>query len=191
MRYLDVITHHNTQIVSTADLKTHLRITFTDDDSYIDALEKAAVHRIEEYTNRLLLDSVCIQYGNTFADLNIIYKSPMTVDVPVVEYLSSGSWTTLATGDREIVDKIEPPRCYLMPDATLPDADDVFQAWRIQYTVGYGSSASDVPEPLVQAIKIMVADMYENRQSVIVGKIVSEIPKTAEYLMMPYKVQIL
>jgi hypothetical protein len=33
--------------------------------------------------------------------------------------------------------------------------------------------------------------MYENRQSVIVGKIVSTIPKTAEYLMNPYKIQTL
>ena len=36
MKYLEVVTYHATQIVSTADLKTHLRITFSDDDAYFD-----------------------------------------------------------------------------------------------------------------------------------------------------------
>jgi hypothetical protein len=33
--------------------------------------------------------------------------------------------------------------------------------------------------------------MYENRQSVVVGRIASRIPKTAEYLMNTLKVQTL
>ena len=31
--------------------------------------------------------------------------------------------------------------------------------------------------------------MYENRQSVIVGKTVSEIPRTAQFLINPFKIQ--
>lgn len=187
MRYLEEVTHHNTQIVSTADLKTHLRITFSDDDSYIAALEKAAVHRIEEYTNLFLLTSEVVQYGEKFSDLNILYKSPVQSG-GAVYYKKNGAWVEF--DDIEFVYLIKPARIYQSEDSTLPEADDIFQAWKATYNVGF-STVGRIPDPLIQAIKIMVADMYENRQSVIVGKIVSEIPKTAEYLMNPYKIQTL
>ena len=87
MKYLTIETYHNTPIVSTADLKTHLRITFTDDDSYIKMLERAAVRMVEEYTNRFLLPTECTQFGNCFSDLEILFKSPCDGDIdPVVSY---------------------------------------------------------------------------------------------------------
>ena len=190
MKFLEVNSHHDTAVIDVADLKTHLRITFSDDDSYIAALEKAAVHRIEEFTNTYLLETTLIQYGNSFSDLNILFKSPMKSTGTTISYRSSAAWVTLSASNYEVVYQIKPPRIYPAEDNSLPDADDVFTAWKCNYTAGY-ASASDVPDPLIQAIKIVVADMYENRQSVIVGKMVSEIPKTAQYLMNPYKIQTL
>ena len=40
-----------------------------------------------------------------------------------------------------------------------------------------------------QAMLITIADLYENRQSVIVGRIASVIPKTAEYILNKIKIQ--
>lgn len=60
-------------------------------------------------------------------------------------------------------------RIYQLASQSLPSADDVKQKYYAEYQVGW-RTPNDVPEPLIQAIKIMVADMYENRQSVIVGK---------------------
>ena len=191
MKYLEVLLHHNTQIVSTSDLKNHLRITFADDDNYIQDLEKAAVQRLEEFTNLFLLPTNCVQYGNTFNDLNILYKSPITPEsISKVYYFQNDVWNIVTPSQVEFVEKMKPARVYGTSTFSNPTTDDVFSAWKIQYTVGYLTSA-DIPNPIIQAIKIMVADMYENRQSVIVGKIVSEIPRTAQYLMNPYKIQTL
>ena len=189
MKYLEVVAYHDTQIVPTSDLKTHLRVTFSDDDSYIAGLEKAAVQRIEEYCNIFLLETTLRQYGNKFTDLNILFKSPITNGTYDVKYKKDGSWTTF-TSSTQLIQHIKPPRVYMNDDATTPTTDDIFQAWRCDYIVGWGATA-DIPNPIIQAIKIVVADMYENRQSVIVGKIASETPKTAEYLMNPYKIQTL
>tara|TARA_R110000744_G_scaffold319446_3_gene425748 strand:+ start:1061 stop:1636 length:576 start_codon:yes stop_codon:yes gene_type:complete len=191
MKYLEVKTYHNATIVSTADLKTHLRITFSDDDAYIASLGKAAVNMIEEYCNIYLNPTVVVQYGNRFSDLTILYKSPNTSVSPIVKYVATGGvLTTLASSEYEFVYLIKPARLYPDQGLSLPSTEDVFQAWQIEYTPGYATTG-DIPEALIQAIKITVADMYENRQSVIVGKIVSEIPKTAQYLMNPYKIQTL
>ena len=193
MKYYEVIAYHNLQIVTTSELKTHLRITFSDDDNYIDDLEKAAVRMVEEFTNLFLLKTSGIQYGNTFNDLKILFKSPLYPDSETgarVSYYQNGGWITLPTIQREIVRAMKPSRVYTTADFSNPTTDDVFQAWKIDYTVGFPTIA-EIPQPLKQAIKIIVSDMYENRQSVIVGKIVSEIPRTAQYLMNPYKIQTL
>lgn len=189
MKYLEVVSHHNTQVVSTADLKTHLRITFNNDDSYIAGLELAAVQRIEEFCNIYLLETTLRQYGNKFEDLNILFKSPIKNGAFDVKYKSGGAWVAF-TSSCELVQHIKPPRIYANPDSTIPNTDDIFQAWRADYIVGW-ASAGDIPNPIIQAIKIVVADMYENRQSVIIGKTATEIPRTAQYLMNPYKIQTL
>lgn len=189
MKYLEVVAYHDTQIVSTGDLKTHLRITYSDDDAYIAALEKAAVQRLEEFANIFLLETTLRQYGNSFNDLNILFKSPIKNATFDVKYKNSGSWVSFGNSC-ELVQHIKPPRIYLNDGVTIPDADDIFQAWRADYIVGWGATA-DIPDPIIQAIKITVSDMYENRQSVIVGKTVSEIPRTAQYLINPYKIQTL
>ena len=43
------------------------------------------------------------------------------------------------------------------------------QAVSIRYICGYGATAASVPENIRHAIKIMVADLYENRETNIIG----------------------
>jgi uncharacterized phiE125 gp8 family phage protein len=190
MKYLEVVSHHNTQIVSTADLKEHLRITFSDDDNYIEGLEKAAVHRIEEFCNTYLLDTSLVQYGFDINDVSILFKSPIARGTtPVLSIYQSASW--VAQTGVEFITQAKPPRMYINNTTIGTPDSNIKQKYKVDYVVGNGRVSTDVPEPLIQCIKIMVADMYENRQSVIVGKIVSEIPRTAQYLMNPYKIQTL
>tara|TARA_R100000458_G_C8226483_1_gene209407 strand:- start:410 stop:982 length:573 start_codon:yes stop_codon:yes gene_type:complete len=190
MKYLEVTSYHGTQIVSTADLKTHCRISTSEDDTYLESLESAAVRTLEEYTNLFLLTTTCKQYGNTFKDLNILFKSPAQSESFEVYYRKDSTTTLSFTDEVDLIHLIKPARIELKAGSSTPSTLDTFQAWRAEYKVGYANIAS-IPKPLIQAIKIMVATMYENRQSVIVGKTVSEIPKTAEYLMNPFKIQTL
>lgn len=187
MKYLQIAAPNTTQVVSTADLKEHLRITYSDDDTYIATLAMAAQETVEKFCNIFLLETDLNQYGFTLSDLTILFKSPiLSTFTPVLYVNQSAAW--VAQTGVEFITKAKPPRMYIN-NATIGSADsDVKQKYKVNYKVGY-DSAGDIPSPLIQAIKIMVADMYENRQSVIVGKLVSEIPKTAEYLMQHYKVQ--
>jgi|TARA_R110000851_G_scaffold180193_1_gene327358 uncharacterized phiE125 gp8 family phage protein len=189
MKYLEITTANTLQIVSTSDLKEHLRITFNNDDNYIVALESAAVKTVENFCNIFLLETELTQYGFDINDLNILFKSEiLTGNTPVLSVYSNGGW--VAQSGVEFITESKPPRMYLN-NSTISTADsDISQKYKVVYKVGY-SSISNIPQPLIQAIKIMVADMYENRQSVVIGKAVSEVPKTAEYLMQQYKIQTL
>tara|TARA_R110000737_G_scaffold225887_1_gene240631 strand:+ start:33 stop:611 length:579 start_codon:yes stop_codon:yes gene_type:complete len=192
MKYYEVLVNNREPIVEINELKEHLRITFNDDDNYIVELEYAARRMVEEFTNLFLLKTTGEQYGNTFNDLEILFKSPLFPDAvnSIVSYYQNGGWIVLPVNEREIVRAMKPSRVYATADFSNPTTDDVFQAWKIEYNVGF-TDVAEVPQPIKQAIKIIVSDMYENRQSVIVGKIVSEIPRTAQYLMNPYKIQTL
>ena len=56
--------------------------------------------------------------------------------------------------------------------------------WNVAFT-------TDLNEVAFQAVLITIADMYENRQSVVVGRIASKIPKTAQYLLDTLRIQTL
>jgi uncharacterized phiE125 gp8 family phage protein len=54
--------------------------------------------------------------------------------------------------------------------------------------VGYGDAPADVPEPLRQAIKHLVAHWYENRGLIAIGHTVAVLPLTVAALIAPYRV---
>ncbi len=64
----------------------------------------------------------------------------------------------------------EPARIEPVPSQSWPDTQDVLNAVQVDFVAGYGA-ASAVPENAKSAIKMMVADMYEHRESQIEIKI--------------------
>jgi uncharacterized phiE125 gp8 family phage protein len=59
-------------------------------------------------------------------------------------------------------------------------------AYVVKYVAGYGG-ASDVPEPIVQAIKLLTAHLYENREAVT-SLTVNAIPYTIGAMLQPYRI---
>ena len=62
-----------------------------------------------------------------------------------------------------------------------PTVRNIPQAIRVRFVAGYDS----VPEPLKQAIAMLVTHWYENREPV--GKAMDNIPMTVEALISPYR----
>ena len=54
-------------------------------------------------------------------------------------------------------------------------------------TVGYGDAAIDVPEPLRQAIRLLVAHWYENRGLIVPAASIAVLPATVAALIAPYR----
>lgn len=58
---------------------------------------------------------------------------------------------------------------------------------QIQFTAGFGTTAADVPPAVVQAIKILVAHYFENREPVLEGRAL-ETPLSVRQILQPYRV---
>lgn len=64
--------------------------------------------------------------------------------------------------------------------------DDRMNAVSVAFVAGYGANAGDVPEPIRQAMLLMVAGWYDNRESVSAGTM-TELPFAVRALLQPYR----
>ena len=68
----------------------------------------------------------------------------------------------------------------------LPMPTRIAAGIELDIAVGFGDAASDVPEPLRQAIRLLVAHWYENR-ALVAGAEVAPVPANAAALIAPYR----
>ena len=186
-----ITTASTVALFTTSEAKTHLKVDTTADDTLIDNLIKAARESAEEYTNRYFIDTVITQHGDKWSDLDVLFKSPISrnTSTSVRYYDEDNTIQTLATSVYIQDTIVEPSRITLNVDQSFPNLADRIGAVQCTYTVGYGTTASDVPEAIKQAVLLTIGHWYENRQTVVVGRSVSEIPMAAQYLLDQYKVQ--
>jgi uncharacterized phiE125 gp8 family phage protein len=190
MKTYQVITPASAYPVSLTEAKSHLKVDTTADDTYITSIIKAATQLSEEYTNRFFIDTVIEQYASSFADLQTLFKSKVSAVAYVKYYDSDNSLQTLSATVYNTQLNYEPSQIQLADNQSFPKITSRNDAVLARYTVGYGSSASDVPEIIKQAILLTIGNFYQNRNSVVVGRIATELPLNVKWLLDTYKVQI-
>lgn len=177
--------------VSVAEAKTHLRIdsSFTADDTYIGTLIDVATLAAENYTNLALMEQSWYLFIDAFPDyFNLLKGSLNDAEVNSINYSDTNNANqTLHASNYFIDGNIKPARIYFAPDATIPSTYDKPNAVTVDFTLGF-TAASQVPAPIKQAVLLMVGTYYETRQTVS-DRTYKEIPQSAEYLLMPYRIQ--
>ena len=189
-RSLKVNTLATNPLFTTADAKDFLKVDTNADDTLIDNLIKAATQSCEIYTNRYFLDTLVTQYADKWVDIENLYKSPVSAITHIKYYDSDDSLQTLA-GTVYLLDEVsQPARIGLKPNQSYPNIANRINAVAVQYTVGYGTASTDVPEGIRQAVLMTIANWYENRQTVITGRTATELPLSSQYLLNQYKIQV-
>ena len=186
---LKIITEPSAEPVSVSEAKTHLRITTTDEDTYITTLIKVARQLCEYYTNRRFIDTTLETYFDVFEDTMYLYGSPANSFTHLKYYDSDGVLQTVATDVYNIDLVSTPARIVLAGEKSWPSIQTNRPGVIVaKYISGYGSSASGVPEKIKQAILLMVANYYEVRQDVVVGTVANKIPVSSQYLLDTFKI---
>ena len=189
MKTYQVITPASTYPVSLTEAKSHLKVDTTADDTYITSIIKAASQLSEEYTNRFFIDTVIDQTCSDFAQLQTLFKSKVSAVAHVKYYDNDNSLQTLSATIYDTQLQYEPSQIQLAENQSFPSITKRNDAVVARYTVGYGS-ASDVPEIIKQAILLTIGNFYQNRNSVVIGRIATELPMNVKWLLDTYKVQI-
>lgn len=183
---LVVITAPNSEPLTTAEAKAHLRVDHSDDDAYIDALIKAARVYVESYLQRALITTEFRLNLDGFP-ASAIELHPSLQAVSTLKYTDPDGVVQTWDSVNYVVDT-DSVVGRLVPGYGLswPSTRDMINAVQVTFTAGYGDNAADVPEPIRHAMRLLIGHLYENREAVNVGNIVSEMPFAIKALLDPH-----
>jgi len=177
--------------VTIQEAQAHLRQEDQQEVGYITALITAARMHAEAYTQRSLntqtwrfkLDSWPTGYC-------LSLPRPNLISVTGITYVDTDGTTQTLAADQYLVDAAsEPGRVEPAYGVCWPDVRSQAGAVTITYTAGYGATRALVPQPIKQAILILIGQWYENREATISGTIVAKMPDAWEALLSPFRIE--
>ena len=173
---IKVKTAPTTNCISVEQLKAHLRVDFSDEDTLIADIIAAAELFVQKQSGRYLMPQTVIQANDDWQDGYIELRGFPFREMTAITYTDAdGNAQALSSQDYYVNDIRQP--ALIQVHTTLPVLQNRVGVVRIEYQVGY-TNASDVPANIKQAILHLAADMYERREARVLEK-----DTTVEYLL--------
>jgi uncharacterized phiE125 gp8 family phage protein len=175
--------------ISLAEAKAYLRVEHDDDDGVIAALIAGARVHVEAQTRRALITQIWRIIRDAWpADGRIaIVPTPLRELLAARVYRLDGSTQAIDVA-AFVADAASAPAVLGFTLGALPAPGRMVGGIELDIEVGYGNAPSDVPEPLRQAIRVLIAHWYENRGLLGEGGAVAMLPQSAAALIAPYRV---
>ena len=184
-----VVTAATEALVEVYEFKEFARINYDSEDALIENLLKAAEQHVEAMVGRGLQTQTRRAHYSTWPSV-IVLPSPQVASVTSVVYLDDDRTETTLAASEYIASALALPwaQAEIVPVSSWPSSlsDDDADPVRVTYVCGYGA-ASDVPEPLRHAVRMLVAHWYEHREEVFTGSISKQIEMGFRALVEPYR----
>lgn len=199
-----------TEPVSFSDMQTHLRITGTSEQTYIEGLITAARQNAERYTRRVFITQtwlLSLDYppggqepwwdGVRQGSIRELYSYARWIEVPypplqavnsVTQYDTDDQANTVGTDIYFVDTNSEPGRVVLRYGKVWPAITNrIADSFQVDYDAGYGDNPEDVPGPIREAIKRLAGYMYEHRGDCPADQAIKE--SGANMLLDPYRLR--
>lgn len=163
---LKLITPAAELAVSLADVKAHLRVDTTDEDTLITAYITAAAELAEQATGRALMPQTWELTLDAFPEAFEITRLPAASITSLKYWDVTGTQQTMGTGLYTLDSTDDFGPAYVVPvyGGVWPVNRDQINAVALRYVAGYATAAA-VPDSIKAWIKLQVGAMYENRQT--------------------------
>lgn len=193
--------------VTIADAKAHLVVTSSTDDALISSYVHAAGQMVSNLTGRSLINSTYtlllpnwpstydqpfLSSANTAKPTRLattirLPRSPLVSVSSIKYYDSDNTQQTISSSNYIVTTGVEPPT--IEPLATYSWPPLYSRDWPIEiiFVAGYGTAETSIPDAIQHAIKMLVANWYENRESVLVGTISKPIEHAVDALLSDYR----
>lgn len=176
--------------VTLEEAKEHLEIVdFTGDDEKVRRSIRAAREWVEAYLGRQLVtatwDLVCDRFPS---GRQIEIPLPPLQSVTHVRYVDDQGDEHTLDAAHYIVDGVSTPgRIVLKNHVEWPAVRlQVANAFKVRFVAGYGSTPGAVPEPIRQALLVLVATFYAFREDQVAFA-VHRVPFSVRTLLGPYR----
>lgn len=172
--------------LTVADLRAHLRLSSTAEDGLLEDYLKAAREYVERSTARALISQKWRMYLDSWPEgrcVRLPVAPVLSVD-DVIVYDGNGMARPLAGDKWQLSSGGEPARVKISLDTGVPVS--AMMGAEIEFSAGYGPVAEAVPSAFKQAIRLLVAHWFENREAG--SENLDSIPHGVERLLSSYKV---
>ncbi len=176
-------------VVTVAEIKSHLRIDTSDEDTLLGLYIDAATEMAENYCGRhfitheykLYFNEVMPKASLIFPDCTLFVQTGENDHHPVYYIDANG---TTQHSDAAYIDAYSNPSIVYLSSAftTVSLKEDAANVFWFHFKTGIADDATGVPQAIKQAIKLIVSDMYyfrEDRKR--------SFPMASEILLQPYK----
>lgn len=183
--------------VSLEVAKSHLRVTFDDDNTIISSFVDAAADAAQKFMGRAIKPQVWDFVTDEFPDDEDFIEIPLPplIEVIGIYYKDAvGVEQTLDSAEYFVDSITEPGRIYIKDNYSWPTTSENEGSVRVRFRCGYNDTDSPqdstVPASITSAILLYLGSIYENRESVVVGAPPIEVPWSWEALLRQYRVHL-
>jgi uncharacterized phiE125 gp8 family phage protein len=181
--------------LSLAEAKAHLRVTSADEDGLIAGYILAAREFVENATHlRLITQTLDYTLDDGWPCVIARGRYRTRIELPVKPVASV---TSISYVDGSGVSQTLAANQYVVrTDGTVPFIEPAYgvswpsvrcQSAAITVRFVAGTALSDVPNPLMQAMRLLVAHANEHREAVSASGTFTEVPLGVEAFLSPYR----
>lgn len=162
--------------VTLTQAKAHLRVTHSDEDTYITDLIARAKAWVERYTAKNIAEAEVVDTFTEFGDYLLLSRGPF-VELTSIGYVLDETPETVTVGDVFVRDG----RIYA-PTAGWPSID-AYSTITVTYQAGYTTT----PPEIDQAMLLLIGHWHSNREGVVVGSTSETLDYAIEALAGPFR----
>ncbi len=170
------------------EAKAFLRVEHDDDDLTIAALIAGSRIHVETQTRRALITQTWRLIRDDWPVDGRLYLKPAPLQEILAARVYDSDGSTLAI-DTQAFAADKPGAVIAFAPWAIAQPGRAVGGIELDVRVGYGDTAAAVPEPLRQAIRLLVAHWYENRSARAGALPAAVTPAGVGALIAPYRVQ--
>lgn len=162
--------------ITLSEAKLHCRIDIDDDDALIAQLINAAVNHVEQITGWLTTSQMYTKLIKKIPEIIKLPFWPVTA-ITSIEIIGATTQNVASDFDIDITER---------PAKVIPLSKSFSVATGETLLITYMAGEADIPDGMRQAVLMLIAHWYENREAGVVGTITSEISFGLNQLLSPY-----
>ena len=196
---LRIVTPSTCEPLTVDEAKDWLRVGADQmgDEAIIETLVTACRKKVEDRTGRFFFQTSCALHLDAFPSESTgvvrVPASPLVAVASITSYNTTDGAAVMSSSDYTVDTVSEPGRIGLRASGSWPTSLRTIDGGVVALTAGYststGGGSTSLPAecaPMVSAVKLLLAHLYENRQQVVMipgSATAIDLPLGVEYLL--------
>jgi uncharacterized phiE125 gp8 family phage protein len=162
--------------ITLDEVRTHCRIDLTYDDDLVAKMLAAAIRHVEQITGWVTTSQMYTKLIKKIPEIIRLPLWPVTA-ITAIEIIGATTQNVASDFDIDLTER---------PAKVIPLSKSFNVATGETLLIAYTAGEADIPDGMRQAVLMLVAHWYENREAIVVGTISSEVSLGVNQLLSPY-----